>query len=76
MYVIIIIFYLAVNGDLRLVSGDDLNQGRLEVHYNNQWGTVCDTYWSINDAKVACQQLGLPNEHVRALDDAYFGSGK
>ncbi|XP_072031566.1 uncharacterized protein [Amphiura filiformis] len=65
----------AINAGLRLVNGDNYNQGRLEVYYNDQWGTVCDTYWSTGDAKVACRQLGLPYEAVEALHGAYFGTG-
>jgi len=55
-----------VAGDLRIVDGAAPNEGRLELFFNNQWGTVCDDLWDINDAAVACRQLGYPGA-VRAL---------
>jgi len=47
-----------INGDLRIVDGASPDEGRLELYWANQWGTVCDDRWDINDADVACRQMG------------------
>ena len=46
------------NGDVRLVGGRNLYEGRVEVCYDKQWGTVCSTSWDTTDAGIACRQLG------------------
>ena len=45
-------------GDVRLVEGGNLLEGRIEICAVNAWSTVCNVGWSITDARVVCRQLG------------------
>ena len=46
------------NGAIRFVNGQTLWEGRVEVCKDQVWGTVCDDFWSNEDAGVACRQAG------------------
>ena len=49
------------DNDVRLVGGVDQYDGRVEICFNEVWGTVCDDLWSSVDAGVACRELGFPS---------------
>lgn len=59
---------------IRLVNGQNSNEGRVEVFYNGQWGTVCDDFWTDQNAAVVCRMLGYFNGGI-AFVGAYFGQG-
>ena len=44
-------------GAIRL-QGGTATSGRVEICYNNIWGTVCDDLWDTTDVQVVCRQLG------------------
>ena len=50
---------VCATGDIRLAAGGSDLEGRVEVCYQSQWGTVCDDNWGTTDASVACRQLGF-----------------
>ena len=68
-YLAVVLSILAV----RLVGVSD-RKGRVEVYYNGTWGTVCDDYWDIKDARVVCKQLGFQDAEASYLM-AFFGEG-
>ena len=50
------------DGEVRLQGGATNEQsltmdGRLEICFNNAWGTVCNNSFRLVDAEVACNQL-------------------
>ena len=54
---------LCEEGQVRLVDGPDGRdyEGRLEICVLNQWGTVCDDRYNVEEATVVCRQLGFTN---------------
>ena len=58
MYITWSLDIICNNGDVRLVGGANPLEGRIEVCFYNQWGTICDSFWGNEEARVACRQLG------------------
>jgi deleted-in-malignant-brain-tumors protein 1 len=53
-----------LEGAVRLVGGDNNDDGRLEINHNGRWETVCDVAFDSADATVVCQQLGFSSGNV------------
>ena len=66
--------YHLVGVAIRLVEGSLYSEGRVEVNYNGEWGTVCDDGWDDTDAGVVCRQLGFGSSGT-AIGLADFGQG-
>lgn len=50
------------------------NEGRVEIFYNGEWGTICDDDFTLTNAHVLCRHLGF----VEALSwshSAKYGAG-
>uniref|UniRef100_A0A452QM24 CD163 molecule n=1 Tax=Ursus americanus TaxID=9643 RepID=A0A452QM24_URSAM len=46
--------------ELRLADGEDKCAGRVEVKVQEEWGTVCNNGWGMDEVSVICRQLGCP----------------
>ena len=62
------------DGDLRLAGRAAGGAGRVEILHNGHWGTICDDSWDLQDAAVACRQLGY-DLAVAAPRLATYGQG-
>lgn len=51
------------------------NEGRVEVYYEGQWGTVCDDDFNHHAAQVVCRELGY-SKAISWAPSAKYGKGE
>ena len=71
---IVHLVFLCIGINIRLAEGSSYNEGRVEIDYNSEWGTVCDDGWDNTDAGVVCRKLGFGSLGT-AIGSAGFGQG-
>ena len=54
--------YIDEVGAIRLVGGRDEREGRVEIFYEGEWGTVCGDLWGEEETMVVCKQLHFYRE--------------
>ena len=52
------VFSNGTSDHIRLAGSTVAGSGRVEILIGDQWGTICDTFWGLADAEVACRDLG------------------
>ncbi|KAH7641290.1 lysyl oxidase-like protein [Dermatophagoides farinae] len=60
-------------GMIRLVGGRTMFEGNVEINHFGQWGMICDDEWNMNDANVACKQLGFVLGAIMATNNSRYG---
>ncbi|XP_038837997.1 neurotrypsin-like [Salvelinus namaycush] len=63
------------DGSVRLSGVSGSSEGRLEVLYREQWGTVCDDGWTDSNTKVVCGQLGYRSGESLPPEGSEVASG-
>ncbi|GFO20013.1 low-density lipoprotein receptor-related protein 6 [Plakobranchus ocellatus] len=59
---------------IRLIGGSNAYEGRVDVYFNSQWGSVCEDNWTGYDAGVVCRMLGYKADGAGALAGGTFQS--
>ncbi len=54
------------------MNGTERTEGRIEVFHHNVWWRVCADTWSLEEAKTACYQLGMPTP-TQKMPGGMFG---
>lgn len=71
---LVFILSFSLSAEMRLAGGSTLCTGRVEVLFNQRWGTICDNGWDLADANVVCREVGCGSA-LGTAGAAKFGQG-
>lgn len=60
--------------NIRLVGVNSSTEGRVELFYQGEWGTICDDNFDLKEAMVICRQLKL-GKAIAVYHSAKYGQG-
>ena len=46
------------DGDIRLIGGQAVQEGTVEICLNKTWGSICHDRWGYKETEVVCRKLG------------------
>lgn len=71
-YTVLLICFIA---PIRFVDDNirSSNEGEVEVYYGGMWDRICKAGWDINDANVACRELGYTGATSSEYSKAVHG---
>ena len=52
---------------VRLLGGENSQEGIVEIAYNGRWGMVCNDNFSLTDAQSVCEGLGFNRDDASMM---------
>ncbi|XP_019850479.1 PREDICTED: scavenger receptor cysteine-rich domain superfamily protein-like isoform X2 [Amphimedon queenslandica] len=65
--------YDCEDGEIRLVGSEWNYEGTIEICHDHIWGLISDSSWGIQNAEVACRQLGYQIYGTHPYYRSHFG---
>ena len=64
----------AFEGDVRLVNGPTITEGRVEIYFAGEWASVCDHSLTDTEGIALCHYFNYPYGYIKG--EAYYGKAK